>query len=285
MPVALVNIPRLPAGTKIINPDGSANQEFAIFWDQFAALLEKTLTDLDAVDTELAAMIAAIAAAQAAADQAAIDAAAAQATADAAQDDAIAALADAAAAAIDAANAAADAANAAADALAAQNDATDALADAAAAQATATTANSTANTANTTANTVKRDLAVSTGYPAPGDVLSAADVGADATITIDAHERVYGDIANLAVSGGTLTGCAFSTKYYIYYDDTTRADTTPNYQKTTNVNVAVPQKAAGRHYVGDITTPADGGGATTGGAAPPSGGGGISRSEVSGSFS
>jgi hypothetical protein len=167
----------------------------------------------------------------------------------------------------------------------AASDASDALADAAAAQSDATDALSDAAAAQTTANTVKRDLAISTGYPAPGDVLSAADVGSDCTITIDAHTRVYGDIANLSVSGGTITGRSFSTTYYVYYDDTTRADTTPSYLSTTNPNVAVPQKAAGRHYVGSITTPADGGGDTTGGAAPPSGGGGIARTEVGGTFS
>lgn len=64
------NLPRLPAGTKLVLPDGSSTIEFATFWDQFARVIEKIVEDLTTVDADLTAAIADIAAAQAAADAA-----------------------------------------------------------------------------------------------------------------------------------------------------------------------------------------------------------------------
>jgi hypothetical protein len=153
---------------------------------------------------------------------------------------------------------------AAADALAALQAAQDAQDAADAAQATATTANS-------TANTVKRDDAISGSWTSPGSVLSAADVGASATITIAAHTRKYGDNTSVSVNSGSVTGLSFSTLYSIYYDQTSRAGGAVTYQATTNPNTALPNAAAGRHFVGKVTTPADGGGGTTGGYTPPGG--------------
>jgi hypothetical protein len=138
-----------------------------------------------------------------------------------------------------------------------------------AAQATADAAQTTANTANTTASTVKRDDAISSSWVSPGSVLSAADVGADATITIAAHTRKYGDNTSVAVNGGTITGRAFSTVYHVYYDQTSRAGGAVSYQATTNANTAAYNAAAGRHFVGTVTTPADGGAASSGGTYPP----------------
>jgi hypothetical protein len=149
-----------------------------------------------------------------------------------------------------------------------------------AAQATAASAAATASTASTTANNVKDNDALSSSYTAPGTVLSAADAGSDATITIAAHSRVYGDQSSVSVNSGSLTGCAYSTTYYVYYTQTSRAGGAVSYQKTTNVNTALPNKAAGRHYVGSVTTPASGGGATSGGTNAPAGGGTFTRDEI-----
>lgn len=132
--------------------------------------------------------------------------------------------------------------------------------------------------AQTTATASARELARINSYPSPTNVLTAADVGADATITIAAHTRVYPvqgsiDVADVSVAGGSLTGKSFSTLYYIYYDDATLASTTPTYVATTSAPSSRAGAAAGRHFVGEITTPANGAGGTSGsGGAPPGGG-------------
>jgi hypothetical protein len=164
-----------------------------------------------------------------------------------------------------------DLAAAVADIAAAQAAADAAQADADAAQTTANTASTTATTANTTATTVKRDDAISSSWTSPGAVLSASDAGATATIAIAAHTRKYGDNTSVSVNGGSKTGLAFSTQYSVYYDQTSRNGGSVSYQTTTDPNNALPNAAAGRHFVGKITTPADGGGSTSGGFTPPGG--------------
>jgi hypothetical protein len=125
-----------------------------------------------------------------------------------------------------------------------------------------------------------REAARIASYPSPGSVLSAADVGTDCTITVAAHSRVYPvqgsiDVPDVAITAGTITGLAFSTRYYVYYDDTTLANTAPAFLSTTASATAQVGAAAGRHFIGYVDTPADGGGATSGqGGGPPGGGGG-----------
>lgn len=159
-------------------------------------------------------------------------------------------------------------------AAAAQASADAAAADAASAASDAATAQTTATTANTTANTVKRDDSISTSWTSPGSILTAADAGSNATITIAAHTRKYTDATSVSVNGGSITGRAYSTLYHVYYTQTSRAGGSVSYQSTTDPNVALPNAAAGRHYCGSVTTPAAGGGATAGGPNPPGGGGG-----------
>jgi hypothetical protein len=119
--------------------------------------------------------------------------------------------------------------------------------------------------------TQRRD-AISSSYTAPSAVLTASDAGSNATITIAAHTRFYGDETSLAVAGGSLTGLAYSTIYAVYYDDSTRADTTPTYVSTTTINEAQNNYVAGRHLVGTVTTPAAAGPPTSGGTSPPGSG-------------
>jgi len=121
---------------------------------------------------------------------------------------------------------------------------------------------------------------ITASYTAPGTILSAADAGTDATITIADHTRKYGDASQVAVTGADIPALAYSTKYYIYYDDETRAGGAVSFQATTNANTALPNKVKGRHYCGNITTPASGGTATNGGTTAPAGGGNIDRSEI-----
>ena len=157
-----------------------------------------------------------------------------------------------------------------------QDDLIQGLADAVADIATAL---SNAGIALDTATAAARELARINSYTDPTNVLTAADVGSDATITIANHDRIYPvqgtiDVPDLAIIGGTLTGRAFSTVYYVYYDDATLADTTPTYVSTTDAATAQVGAASGRHFVGVITTPTDGGGGTGGGGGSPPGGGG-----------
>lgn len=137
--------------------------------------------------------------------------------------------------------------------------------------AAANAAQSTADTANTTATTAKRNDKISASWTSPGSVLSAADAGSDATITIAAHTRNYGDGTSVSVSGATKTGKAYSTAYYVYYDDATQAGGAVSYQVTTSATTAAPNKATGRHFVGKVTTPAAAAPPTTGGTVPPGG--------------
>jgi len=147
------------------------------------------------------------------------------------------------------------------------NDLSTNVADIAAAQAAAAVA-------QTTANTAKINDKISASATKPSSVVMASDAGTSATITIAAHIRQYGDNTQVSVSGGSITGLAYSTTYAVYYDDTSASTTTPSYQATTSLNTAQPNYAAGRHYVDQVTTPASGGGAVSGGGSRPPGGGG-----------
>jgi hypothetical protein len=137
-----------------------------------------------------------------------------------------------------------------------------------------------ADAAQADATAAAREAARINSYPNPGSIVTAADVGTDCDIVIANHTRVYPvqgsvDVADVSITGATLHGKAFSTKYYIYYDDTTLAVTAPSFQATTAAATAQVGAAAGRHFVGYVTTPADGGAGTTGeGGGTPGGGGG-----------
>ena len=142
-----------------------------------------------------------------------------------------------------------------------------------------------------TATAAGRELARLNSYPNPTNVLTGTDEATGASITVAAHIRVYPvqgsiDVPDVAIPAPVtltteadgVTGIVNSTQYSVYYDDTTLADTTPAYKavKTaTSHDDAQPGAAAGRHFVGVVTTPADGAGSTSGsGGAPPGGGGG-----------
>jgi hypothetical protein len=141
--------------------------------------------------------------------------------------------------------------------------------------------------AQSDATDAAREAARINSYPNPGvGIVTASDAGTDATVTIANHTRVYPvqgsiDVPDVAITGGSITGLAYSTTYFIYYDDTTLADTTPTFQATTVSADAQVGAAAGRHFVGYVTTPASGGGSTSGGGgAPPGGGGGGSGGAI-----
>jgi hypothetical protein len=144
-----------------------------------------------------------------------------------------------------------------------------------------------ADAAQSDATDAAREAARINSYPNPGvGIVTASDAGTDATVTIANHTRVYPvqgsiDVPDVAITGGSITGLAYTTTYFIYYDDTTLADTTPTFHATTVSADAQVGAAAGRHFVGYVTTPASGGGSTSGGGgAPPGGGGGGSGGAI-----
>jgi hypothetical protein len=144
----------------------------------------------------------------------------------------------------------------------------------------ATAAAAAANTAATNAQTTADDITASsslansyvTGTP---PIVSAIDAGADATITIAAHTRHYpqpdGSTVDVAVTGGSLTGLAYSTFYYIYYDDASRTGGAVTYHATTSADTAA--QLGDRHTVGAVTTPAAAGPPEDGGFTRPPGSG------------
>lgn len=84
--------------------------------------------------------------------------------------------------------------------------------------------------------------------------LSATDAGASATIIVATHNRVYGDGTSVSVTGASLTGKAYSTQYWVYYDDPSRAGGSVAYVATTIENDAA--QVGNRHLVGAVLTPA-----------------------------
>ena len=102
-------------------------------------------------------------------------------------------------------------------------------------------------------------------------LLIATDAGASATISVARHDWDYpGGTALVTRALGTITGLAFSTTYYVYFDDATLANGTPTYQATTVADDALNSTAhPDRHPLGSITTPADGAADTEGDGAAP----------------
>lgn len=97
-----------------------------------------------------------------------------------------------------------------------------------------------------------------------GATITGTDAGSDASVTVSAHERIYGD-GKVAVDEATLTELSFATTYSLYYDDPTREGGPVVIVATTNPDEAFPSSDhPARHNVGAITTPADGGADTTG---------------------
>lgn len=135
----------------------------------------------------------------------------------------------------------------------AQNAADAANAAAAAADAAAVAAQSAADNAQTAAEDAAAATAIANSY-VTGVTITATDAGANATITISAHTRYYADGTNVAVNGGSVTGLAYSTLYYIYYDQASRAGGAVTYQATTSEATAA--QIGDRHTVGSVTTPA-----------------------------
>ena len=130
----------------------------------------------------------------------------------------------------------------------------------AAAQAAADAANAAAaaaDTAATNAQTAADGAAATAALSSSGVTgvtITGTDAGANATVSITAHTRVYGDGTSVSVNAGSVTGLAYSTLYYIYYDQASRAGGAVTYVATTSQTTAA--QTGDRHLVGQVTTPA-----------------------------
>lgn len=141
-----------------------------------------------------------------------------------------------------------------------------AAADAAnAAAATATTA---AATAQSVADTVEASSALANSYTT-GLTITATDAGSNVTVTLSAHTRVYGDGTSVSVSGGSITALAYSTAFWIYYDQASRLGGAVTYLASTSIQGN--GTAANRHFIGAVTTPAALGAPTGGNPVRPPG--------------
>lgn len=129
------------------------------------------------------------------------------------------------------------------------------------AQTAATTAQTAANSAQTTANSVTT-VAKLSNSGVTGCTLTATDAGSNVTISITAHTRTYADGAAVSVNSGSLTALAYSTTYYIYYDQASFAGGAVTYVSTTTQTTAA--QTGNRHFVGEVTTPAAAAPATNG---------------------
>lgn len=121
---------------------------------------------------------------------------------------------------------------------AAQATADQAVADAAAAQATADAAGSNSSLLGSYADAL---------------TITGTDPGPSASILISNHQRYYSDGTNVGVSMGAVTGLAYATLYYVYYDQDSRAGGVVTYVATTNPITAA--QTGNRHTVGSVTTP------------------------------
>lgn len=150
-----------------------------------------------------------------------------------------------------------------------------------AANAAATAANTAAATAQDTANDITSASELSSSYVS-GLTITAADAGSDVTITISAHTRHYpqadGTTTDVAVNGGSLTGLAYSTYFYIYYDDAGRTGGAVTYASTTSEATAA--QIGSRHTVGGVQTPAAAGADIGGSTTRPPGSGTIDRTQI-----
>jgi hypothetical protein len=128
-----------------------------------------------------------------------------------------------------------------------------------AANAAATTANTAATAASSVATTAAADNAIANSG-VTGLTLTATDAGTSATITVSANTRVYADGSSVAVSGGSITGLAYSTTFYVYYHDAGHVGGAVTYLASTSAANAI--QTGDVHSVGAVITPAA--------AAPPS---------------
>jgi hypothetical protein len=120
-----------------------------------------------------------------------------------------------------------------------------------------------------------RAQALLNSYTDPTVIMSSrVNANGTATITIANHNRIYADPTktSVPVTGGTLTGLALETTYYVFYDDPSRTGGAVTYQYTTDNTVAA--QTGNRHSLGGVSTGRSGDTDPTpgGGVSPPGSG-------------
>ena len=108
-----------------------------------------------------------------------------------------------------------------------------------------------AQAANDKAEATRQAASLTDSYVSPASVLTASNSG---TVTIAAHERVYGDGTRVSVDGGTLAGFAEGDFVRAFYVDAAREGGAVSYQGTTS-NIA---QQGDVHVVGGVSIPAAG---------------------------
>jgi hypothetical protein len=99
-------------------------------------------------------------------------------------------------------------------------------------------------------------------YRPTSNPLTATDAGSNATISIAAFTMRTGSKGDISYSSGSITALAYSTLYYVYFDDAALAGGAATYNATTTKSTA--NNGAGRFFLGSIFTPNHGGVATVG---------------------
>lgn len=130
-----------------------------------------------------------------------------------------------------------------------------------AAQNAADAANTAAANANAAADSVTSEQSIVTSFVkgfAGASPLEADNLG---NVTIKNHTRQYGDTVmnpDVAITGAVLaTAAAAASIVRIYYDDATRADTTPTFAFTIDP-ASQPVQGGDRHVIGAVEIPAAG---------------------------
>lgn len=120
--------------------------------------------------------------------------------------------------------------------------------------------------------------AIANSYVTDSDPLDGLVQATDVAITVESHVRTYQGQGDVSITGGTITteddgvtAIAATTTYFIYYDDATLADPTPDFKATqVQADAANSNTNPYRHYIGTITTDVMGGTGTSGvGVLPP----------------
>lgn len=114
------------------------------------------------------------------------------------------------------------------------------------------------NAANNAAKSITSEQSIVNSYVT--SFAGASPLAADSAgnVTVKNHTRVYGNTTlnpNVAITGTVLaTGAASPTIIHVFYDDATRADTTPTFQFSTTQ----PVQGGDRHVIGAVEIPAAG---------------------------
>lgn len=120
------------------------------------------------------------------------------------------------------------------------------------ANAAAAAAGTAATNAQAAADATAAETRINNSY-VTGVTLTASDAGSNATVAVTAHTRIYGDGTSVSVNAGSITALTYSTLYYVYYVQASRAGGAVTYLATTSQATAA--QTGDTHLLGSVTTP------------------------------